>query len=62
MDLDAWVQGCSPHLLTLKEMEGQKYLPEMTQPLQAQPLSLSCMLYFKAVEGICLYSNVYGGT
>lgn len=62
MGLDAWIQGHFHHLLTLKEIEGKKYLTEMTQPLQAQCLSLSCMLYFKAVKGICLYSNVYGST
>lgn len=62
MGLDAQVQGHFHHLLTLKEIEGRTYLAEMTQPLQAQRLSLSCMLYFKAVKGVCLYSNVCGGT
>lgn len=60
--LGARVQGHFHHLLTLKGTEGKKYLTEMTQPLPAQPLSLSCVLYFKAMKGICLYSNVYRGT
>lgn len=62
MCLGAWVQGHFHHLGTLKETEGRTYLADMTQPLQAERLSLSWILYFKAAKGSCLHSNGYGGT
>lgn len=62
MGLDSGVRGHFHHLLTSKGIEGKTHLTEMMQPVQAQRLHLSCMLYFKAVKGIYLDSSVCGGT
>ena len=40
MGLDARVQGHFHHLLTLKEVEGKKYLTEMTALAGSAPQSL----------------------